>query len=193
MVHASSRRAIEVVLALAVVLFVMTPITALADPNPPTIRGGMQNNDIRTIGGMRSGDLLRLSGTMPGAVGIPAEYSGPWFQYGSTGMCAVGGPGTPGVDNACGNDPCIRNAALEAQGPAVRVWQREVDAQNQPIPGAAWQAIDEHGDGVSILPAKDLNRLSDLLFILSRVANPDGDVLWQPAAGRGNGQTAEGS
>ena len=25
-----------------------------------------------------------------------------------------------------------------------------------------------------------LNRLSDLLFILSRVANPDGDVLWQP-------------
>jgi cob(I)alamin adenosyltransferase len=27
---------------------------------------------------------------------------------------------------------------------------------------------------------KDLNRLSDLLFILSRVANPGGDVLWQP-------------
>ena len=25
-----------------------------------------------------------------------------------------------------------------------------------------------------------LNRLSDLLFILGRVANPDGDVLWQP-------------
>jgi cob(I)alamin adenosyltransferase len=25
-----------------------------------------------------------------------------------------------------------------------------------------------------------LNRLSDLLFILARVANPDGDVLWKP-------------
>jgi cob(I)alamin adenosyltransferase len=25
-----------------------------------------------------------------------------------------------------------------------------------------------------------LNRLSDLLFILSRVANPSGDVLWKP-------------
>jgi cob(I)alamin adenosyltransferase len=25
-----------------------------------------------------------------------------------------------------------------------------------------------------------LNRLSDLLFILGRVANPDGDVLWRP-------------
>ena len=29
-----------------------------------------------------------------------------------------------------------------------------------------------------------LNRLSDLLFILSRIANPGGDVLWQPGGGR---------
>ncbi len=58
---------------------------------------------------------------------------------------------------------------------------------------AAWQAIDDHGESVSVLPAKYLNRLSDLLFILSRVANPEGDVLWQPAAGRGNGETAGGS
>jgi len=29
-----------------------------------------------------------------------------------------------------------------------------------------------------------LNRLSDLLFILSRAANPDGDVLWQPGGER---------
>ncbi len=28
-----------------------------------------------------------------------------------------------------------------------------------------------------------LNRLSDLLFILARSANPDGDVLWQPGGG----------
>jgi cob(I)alamin adenosyltransferase len=49
---------------------------------------------------------------------------------------------------------------------------------------AAWQAIVDHGDAVSVLPAKYLNRLSDLLFILSRVANPDGDVLWQPGGGK---------
>jgi cob(I)alamin adenosyltransferase len=30
-------------------------------------------------------------------------------------------------------------------------------------------------------PAIYLNRLSDLLFILARTANPGGDVLWQPA------------
>ena len=45
---------------------------------------------------------------------------------------------------------------------------------------SAWDAVGEHQDSVSVLPAKYLNRLSDLLFILSRVANPDGDVLWQP-------------
>ena len=28
-----------------------------------------------------------------------------------------------------------------------------------------------------------LNRLSDLLFILARVANPAGDVLWKPGGG----------
>lgn len=45
---------------------------------------------------------------------------------------------------------------------------------------SAWLAGEAHGDSISVLPAKYLNRLSDLLFILSRVANPDGDVLWQP-------------
>lgn len=30
-----------------------------------------------------------------------------------------------------------------------------------------------------------LNRLSDLLFILARVENPDGDVLWRPGGERG--------
>jgi len=45
---------------------------------------------------------------------------------------------------------------------------------------SAWIAVNEHPQTVSPLPARYLNRASDLLFILSRVANPDGDVLWQP-------------
>ncbi len=49
---------------------------------------------------------------------------------------------------------------------------------------AAWAAYDAHPDSVSPLPAKYLNRLSDLLFILGRVANPGGDVLWVPGANR---------
>ncbi|MFD4184171.1 cob(I)yrinic acid a,c-diamide adenosyltransferase [Rhodococcus sp. NPDC058514] len=48
---------------------------------------------------------------------------------------------------------------------------------------SAWAAVDAAPDDTSALPAKYLNRLSDLLFILSRVANPEGDVLWKPGAG----------
>lgn len=54
---------------------------------------------------------------------------------------------------------------------------------------SAWAALDTHPEGVSVLPAKYLNRLSDLLFILSRVANPGGDVLWRPGGGQTREQT----
>jgi cob(I)alamin adenosyltransferase len=63
---------------------------------------------------------------------------------------------------------------------------------------SAWAALESYGDqpapegspkgvgGVNPLTAKYLNRLSDLLFILGRVANLTigGDVLWQPGGGR---------
>jgi cob(I)alamin adenosyltransferase len=52
---------------------------------------------------------------------------------------------------------------------------------------SAWLAIKTYPDTVSPLPARYLNRLSDLLFILSRVANPDGDVLWRPGGGIAEG------
>ena len=45
---------------------------------------------------------------------------------------------------------------------------------------SAWIAVKSYPDTISPLPARYLNRLSDLLFILCRVTNPDGDVLWQP-------------
>jgi cob(I)alamin adenosyltransferase len=45
---------------------------------------------------------------------------------------------------------------------------------------SAWVAVEAYPDSVNVLPAKYLNRLSDLLFILSRAANPGGDVLWHP-------------
>jgi cob(I)alamin adenosyltransferase len=49
---------------------------------------------------------------------------------------------------------------------------------------SAWALVEadpEHTNRTAVLY---LNRLSDLLFILCRVANPGGDVLWQPGGER---------
>jgi cob(I)alamin adenosyltransferase len=48
---------------------------------------------------------------------------------------------------------------------------------------SAWALVETDPDRTNPLTAKYLNRLSDLLFILARVANPDGDVLWRPGGG----------
>ena len=45
---------------------------------------------------------------------------------------------------------------------------------------SVWALLEHDAERTNPLTAKYLNRLSDLLFILGRVANPDGDVLWQP-------------
>ncbi|SIR82446.1 cob(I)yrinic acid a,c-diamide adenosyltransferase [Williamsia sterculiae] len=49
---------------------------------------------------------------------------------------------------------------------------------------SAWAAVAAHPDDTSVLPARYLNRLSDLLFILSRHCSPDGDVTWVPGGER---------
>ncbi len=59
---------------------------------------------------------------------------------------------------------------------------------------SVWAAVQVYGTetgterghgGVNLLTATYLNRLSDLLFVLARIANlPTGDVLWQPGGGR---------
>jgi cob(I)alamin adenosyltransferase len=51
---------------------------------------------------------------------------------------------------------------------------------------STWAALDTYHGGMNALTATYLNRLSDLLFILGRLANRDsgGDVLWQPGANR---------
>jgi cob(I)alamin adenosyltransferase len=43
-----------------------------------------------------------------------------------------------------------------------------------------WALLAVDAERTNPLTARYLNRLSDLLFILSRVANPGGDVLWKP-------------
>ncbi len=68
------------------------------------------------------------------------------------------------------------SAALHVARTVVRRAERDVVALNAAEPGAA---------GVEVV--RYLNRLSDLLFVLARVANGSGsgDVLWVPGANRG--------
>jgi cob(I)alamin adenosyltransferase len=49
---------------------------------------------------------------------------------------------------------------------------------------AVWALIEVDGERTNTEAALYLNRLSDLLFILSRTANPEGDVLWKPGGER---------
>ena len=49
---------------------------------------------------------------------------------------------------------------------------------------SSWALLEADGERTNPLTARYLNRLSDLLFILARVANPDGDVLWKPGGQR---------
>jgi len=53
-----------------------------------------------------------------------------------------------------------------------------------------WGAVHAFGDGVNVLTAKYLNRLSDLLFVLARHANKElGDQLWTPGGAETQGET----
>ena len=49
---------------------------------------------------------------------------------------------------------------------------------------STWALLEAEPDRTNREPALYLNRLSDLLFILSRTANPGGDVLWSPGGRR---------
>jgi len=48
-----------------------------------------------------------------------------------------------------------------------------------------WALLTVDAEHTNPLTARYLNRLSDLLFILGRVANLGGDVLWQPGGPQG--------
>jgi len=47
---------------------------------------------------------------------------------------------------------------------------------------STWTLLEAEPETTAPVPAKYLNRLSDLLFILSRIANDGDDVLWRPGA-----------
>ncbi|MEO5835040.1 MAG: cob(I)yrinic acid a,c-diamide adenosyltransferase [Nakamurella sp.] len=49
---------------------------------------------------------------------------------------------------------------------------------------STWALLEADPERTARVTGKYLNRLSDLLFILGRVANPEGDVMWVPGGER---------
>jgi len=113
---------------------------------------------------------------------------------------------TPVVDNPVHEPLRVTNEYIERLEAACDTFNEEVEALRSFIlPGgttgaahlhiartvarraerSTWAAIDMYHGGVNVLAATYLNRLSDLLFILARVANKErGDVLWEPGRNR---------
>jgi cob(I)alamin adenosyltransferase len=64
-----------------------------------------------------------------------------------------------------------------APGAALLHQARTISRRAEREAWALVEADPEHTNGEAVLY---LNRLSDVLFILARIANPAGDVLWKP-------------
>jgi cob(I)alamin adenosyltransferase len=148
------------------------------------------------------GTAIALGALEPEIIAVLTRIQNELFDVGAD-LCRpleADGAGQPG-------------AALRISGDYIDGLERECDQYNEGLPvlrsfllpggtpGAAllhtaravvrraervtWAAIEAHGDSVSPLTVRYLNRLSDLLFILARRANGDrGDVLWKPGGDR---------
>ena len=80
--------------------------------------------------------------------------------------------------------PTLRSFLLPGGSPGATLLHTARTVTRRAERGA-WAAVGEHDDSVSPLPGRYLNRLSDLLFILSRAANAGhDDVLWKPGGER---------
>lgn len=98
--------------------------------------GGGVSGDGSSVYGMSKQELLGLAGTLSGAIGLPADFAGPWEMFAATSACNQSPPGSRGAtDNFCDGAaiPCLGNSDPEGLGPAVIVWRSKVDRDGNPV------------------------------------------------------------
>ena len=90
------------------------------------------------------------------------------------------------IDDLNADLPALRSFVLPGGTPvsaAVHVARTVVRRAER----STWAAVADGGEDMAVEPARYLNRLSDLLFVLARSVNASAgvpDVLWRPAASR---------
>jgi len=148
------------------------------------------------------GVVLAVDGGLPPSVGaLLRQVQNDLFDVGSD-LCVplttappqrpplrVGPDYVQRLEDACdrwnADLPALRSFILPGGSPSA-AYLHVARTVTRRAERAVWAAIDTHGvsseGGVNTLTATYLNRLSDLLFILCRVANAErgGDVLWVP-------------
>lgn len=143
------------------------------------------------------GTVLALGGRLPEGVGdlldrvqndmfdVGADLSAPLAPGSESQRLRVDGSYVEHLEQACDRYnrdlPTLRSFVLPGGTPAAALLHQARTVARR-AERSAWAAMAEHGDTVSPAPARYLNRLSDLLFILARAANAEqhGDRLWQP-------------
>jgi cob(I)alamin adenosyltransferase len=141
-----------------------------------------------TMGGLDAALVELLVGIQNDLFDVGADLATPVIAVPATPPLRITQPSIDALEAACDR----YNADLEplasfilpggTPGAALLHVARTVTRRAE---RSAWAAIQAHGDSVNVLTAIYLNRLSDLLFILGRVANVAvGDVLWEPGRGR---------
>lgn len=124
------------------VVVLLWACAATASAEPPDGWGG-KTGDSRVRVDLYRSDLETLTATT-----LASEGSGPWYEYELASVCGVPLPGDPDADILCGASysPCSSTNPHIGEGPALRVFRREVNRHGVPVT-KAWTPI-----GVTCLP-----------------------------------------
>lgn len=112
-------------------LFFAQAATASGGIEAGTTHGGT------VVNGMSRSELQGLGGTYYRNVAAV----GPFHEYAVTSYCTTEPPGGANSGDICTQSWSMCQSGRNASGPAMRVWQREVQQDGTPVTGANWVQV----------------------------------------------------